>query len=364
MIKAFRICLAIFFLGAFIIPSRGQALVLKKDLATEWLSFEDGAYHKFEGPLETVYVDLDANRYVGNVLLISHPAGVNLFINGKFAGNGKEMQLSIDSLAKRYTAAMQLSVRPEQSGGKLTTHVLASSTPVDDGLTLMKHKDASFRDFSVVAALIIILLLIVIIRLNPKLASDYFSIQKIFSLTEGEDSQTYSRITNSTNILFYLFCSLMLGYFLMVVFQFVDDRYTLAYAFVAESFGMAIWLWIKLSVTIMLLFFAKIILVYSLAYLFGMQTVGGVHFFNWIRLILVIFGATVILMSFYFMGRGDNETFFNVLFQFFGWALAGWMIIILFKLRGRTDHSVFHLFSYICATELIPFLFIIKILYN
>lgn len=365
MIKSLQIYLAIFFLCLLAQSSQAQTLVVRKDLSSDWQVFEDGKYVKFDGhELSTIYINLDGNRYAGNFLAIDHVGGFDLFINGKLAAEGTNVKLSIDSLAKRYTSSMQLSIRSEKEGGKLVTTILTATPKPDDTLSLVKHKDSSFRDFSIVAALIIIVLLITIIGLNPKLASDYFSIQKIFSPTEGEDSQVYSRITSSTNILFYLFCSLMLGYFLMIIFQFVTGRYVLAYAFEAQTFATALWLWIKLSLMIMVLFFAKILLVYSLAYLFGMQGVAGIHFFNWIRLILVIFGAAAIVLSFYFIGRGQSESFFATLFQFFSWALAGWMIIILFKLRGRTDHSVFHLFSYICATELIPFLFIIKILYN
>jgi hypothetical protein len=365
MIKTVRICLAILFLS--VVATRGWAenLVVKKDLSQEWMVYENGSFAKFDGQkVTTIYLDLNADRFAGDFLHIENATHFNLFINGKLAADGTSLLLSLDSLSKRYTAAMQICIRSDKSGGQLRTTIKSRQQHTAERLQPEKHKDSSFRDFSVVAALIMIILLITVIQVNPKLASDYFSIQKIFSPSEGEDSQVYSRMTSSTNILFYLFCSLMLGYFLMIIFQFVADRYVLAYAFQAATFGGALVLWLKLSLVILLLFFAKIILVYGLAYLFGMQAVAGVHFFNWIRLILVIFGAAAVILSIYFIARGQSETFFAALFQFFSWALAGWMIIILFKLRGRTDHSVFHLFSYICATELIPFLFIIKILYH
>jgi hypothetical protein len=151
---------------------------------------------------------------------------------------------------------------------------------------------------------------------------------------------------------------------MMIVFQFVHGRYPLAMSFQAESFSLAMMQWVKFSFVLLVLFFIKIILVYTLALLFGLPGIAGVHFFNWVRLLLVIFGVATIILSFYFIARGQSENFFNILFRFLSWTLAGWMILILFKLRGRTERSLFHLFSYICATELIPFLFIIKILYN
>ena len=68
--------------------------------------------------------------------------------------------------------------------------------------------------------LILISVLIVVDQLNPKLSSDYFSIIKMFFMREGEDSQIHSRITSSINILFYVYCSLMIGYYLMIIFRF------------------------------------------------------------------------------------------------------------------------------------------------
>ena len=68
-------------------------------------------------------------------------------------------------------------------------------------------------------------------QINPKLTSDYFSITKIFSTREGEDGQSSSRITSSINILFYAYCSLMLGYFLMIIFHYVPSQYAISGTF-------------------------------------------------------------------------------------------------------------------------------------
>ncbi len=181
------------------------------------------------------------------------------------------------------------------------TTIQSTASKTDDGFFAGARKPTHFRDFTIIAALILFVLLIVIIRLNPKLASDYFSVGRIFSIYEGDDSQLYSRITSSTNILFYLFCSLMLGYYMMIVFQFVADRYPIAIQFQNESFWDATWNWIRFSMMLLLFFFIKIILVYGFSKLFGFQSIAGIHFFNWVRLIIVIFGLASIILSFYFI---------------------------------------------------------------
>lgn len=366
MIKNAISCLArIFFFSLIFFNVSAAGLRVKKDLSSDWMVYAEDRYHPYEGQsVRTIYFTVNASGFPGDYLRIGSSGKCTLFINGKLAGEGQEFLLSLDSLAKTYTSPMLIGLyRHEQGKDQLITQI-RSPLPSGTAVEIEMRKSSAFRDFTVVASLILTLLLIVVIRLNPKLASDYFSVTRIFSTYEGEDAQLYTRITSSVNILFYVFCSLMLGYYMMIVFQFVQDRYPLALLFQADSFSMAMLQWIKFSAVLLVLFFLKIILVYFLASLFGLPGIAGVHFFNWVRLLLVIFGIATIVLSFYFIVRGQHESFFVVLFRFLSWALAGWTILILFKLRGRTERSLFHLFSYICATELIPFLFIIKILYN
>jgi hypothetical protein len=341
-------------------------LIAKKDLSSDWMVYQTDGYRPYTGQLaSTIYIDLNSHAYAGDYLKIQSNRSFHVFINGQLAATGQSMVLPIDSLTKLYSAAMQIGIhQKDMSSSKLTTLVLSKTSEKPSASMLDKHKSASFRDFAIVAAIVLMLLLITMIRLNPKLATDYFSIRKIFTTYEGEDNQMYSRMTSSTNILFYVFCSLMLSYYMMIIFQFVAGRYPIATSFQADTFGTALLHWLELSVVLLLLFFTKIVLVYGLSLLFGLQGVAGIHFFNWVRLVLVVFGVATIIMSFYFISRGQNENFFGVLLKFLSWTLIGWMFLILFKLRSRSDHSLFHLFSYICATELIPFLFIIKILYN
>src|SRR5687768_12630420 len=356
----------IFFLSLLFLNASAEEFRLRKDLSADWMIYADDRYQPFEGqPVHTIYFTLNASGFPGDYLRVESENALTLFINGKLAGEGQKLLLNIDSLAREYSSPMVMGVyRDKTREGKLITQIRSRLPATSADGTLEKRKSSSFRDFTIVASLILALLLIVVIRLNPKMASDYFSVTKIFSTYEGEDTQLYSRTTSSVNVLFYVFCSLMLGYYMMIVFQFVHGHYPLALSFQAENFAQAMMHWVKFSAVILVVFFLKIILVYSLALFFGLPGVAGVHFFNWVRLLLVILGFATIILSFYFIARGQSENFFITLFRFLSWTLAGWMILILFKLRGRTERSLFHLFSYICATELIPFLFIIKILYN
>ena len=188
-----------------------------------------------------------------------------------------------------------------------------------------------------------------VVQLNPKLASDYFSIIKMFFMREGEDSQNYSRITSSINILFYVYCSLMIGYYLMIIFRFIPSHYVVALGFQADTFGGAMFLWIKLSAIILTIVFLKVVLVYCLAIMFGLTEIAGIHIFNWVRLLLVVFGSLTILLFFIFhFARSEREFPHHFAEDYF--MASGWMDVSHhFKIEQTNDAlHVSFIFVHLC----------------
>jgi hypothetical protein len=341
-----------------------------KDLQPEWQIYKGEGYVPFktsEGNFKTIYFSLEPSKLAGNILRVASNEPLTIFINGQlFTNLNTRLDIPIDSLQKTFqTPVLQVAVYQEKiRAGGLQTLIISRSPDVTKPVMELPMRFSSFRDFVIVGMLILVSVLIVVVQLNPKLASDYFSIIKMFFMREGEDSQIYSRITSSINILFYVYCSLMIGYYLMIIFRFIPSHYVVALGFQADTFGGAMFLWIKLSAIILAIIFFKVVLVYCLSIMFGLTDIAGIHIFNWIRLLLVVFGILTVLLFLYFILHGQNENFHIILLKIISWLLVGWMFLIILKLNKRMTHSMFHLFSYICATELIPLLITIKVLYN
>lgn len=349
--------------------ANAQRFFVAKDLQSEWQVYKNERYVPFdetEKKIRTIYFWLEPAQYRQNVLRVESNEPYSVFVNGQLlTSQNTTFDIGVDSIQQMFPAPVLLvgihqeKIRP---GGLKT--LLLSKSAVTKSTSELPMRFSSFRDFVIVGMLILVSMLIVVVQLNPKLASDYFSIIKIFFTREGEDSQIYSRITSSINILFYVYCSLMIGYYLMIIFRFIPDQYVVALGFQAGSFGEAMFLWIKLSSIILGIVFFKVVLVYCLSILFGFTEIAGLHIFNWIRLLLIFFGSLTGVLFFYFISHGQSETFHIVLLKIISWLLIGWMFLIVLKLSRRMSHSMFHLFSYICATELIPLLITIKVLYN
>ncbi len=357
----------VFIFLSLVTASQAQELKSKKDFRKEWLIYQDDIYKPYVeniDDLKTIYFWLEASRYSGDSLWIESTDPFALFVNAQLIyPTETKIVVSIDSLQSVFnTSKLLIGIHQSkiiQEG--LTTGIQSRTkvTPSD----LLPITFSSFRDFAISAILILLVMIIVIIQLNPKLAKDYFSVTKIFSLREGDDKQVYSRITSSTSILFYCFCSLLMGYYLIVIFHFIPSQYSIATNFYTDTFSSSFFQWIQLSLIILCLFFFKMLIVFVGSFLFGYIDLMGIHFFNWVRFLLVIFGILTLILFTYFIGHGQGKSFLASLFVFVGWILVGWMILIFLKLMTRNSQSMFHLFLYLCATELIPFLLTINLLY-
>jgi hypothetical protein len=341
----------------------------EKDLKPDWLVRNTGdfvSYRDASGSPEVVYLKLNAREISGQLLKIQGIRSFNLFINNQLAGSGKYFLLNVDSLARAFSANNLLVAIHLANGrfGNLVTALVPPAKPSDLTDGLVKREGSFFRDFGILGIVLLMGMVVLIVRLNPKLASDYFSIGGVFSTREIGDSQVYTRIGSSTNILFYAYCSMLLAYYLMIAFHFTGDEFPLANSFQGNYFWSVVLQWMKLSAYLLIFFFLKIILVFGISYLFGIPHIAGIHFFNWVRLLIIIFGLLTMILFVYFIWHGQSTDVHSAMLKLLGWIMGGWIILIFLKLSGNASTSLFHLFSYICATELIPFLFIIKVLYK
>jgi hypothetical protein len=362
-----RLLLMVLFFGA----AQLLAATAKKDLRNQWMIFDGTDYQVIDSTshpkLTTVYIRVNAADYPDSKLAITSGKVFFVFINGKLIGEHRgALTLPLDSLADLfYSPSLLIAIHQKKINAReLNVSIVSPAKAAIVRPLSIEKPDSWFRDFVIAAGLIISLLFLAVAQLNPKLASDYFSVNKILSLRDADDSQATARLTSTTNIQFYICCSLLLGYYLLILFHHLPNHYALPPRFQSNSFGTAFWQWIKLSSIVLCFFLLKITLIFALTRLFGMRGMARVHFFNWVRLMLIVFGSCTIIVFLYFINHGQQTTFFVVFLSLVSVALIGWVLLAFLKLNGKSEHSLFHLFSYICATEIIPLLITVQVLYQ
>jgi hypothetical protein len=343
--------------------------ILKKDFQRDWLVYEGNQYVPFSESnhqAKTIYFLFNPVTFKGDYLQIDMENDFSVFVNRKLLSVARgRYQIAIDTIGLTNSNEVCIAINCNKpiDRFKLSTAIYSTIAKSNEQEEIsLQRKATFFNDFVITATLFLFIFFILMVQLNPRLSADYFSFSKMFTLREADDDQFYLRL-NSANILFYVFTSLMLGLFMIIT----NEYLTLSLDFMMQrttSFGNALLIWLKSSSLILLALFLKIILVFVVSFLFDITDAAGYHFFNFIRVVLVSITFLAIILIGYFVIHGSQAGFIGLLFKSFGWGMGFYIIILFFKLSNRVRFSPIHLFSYICATEILPFLTIVKILYE
>jgi len=361
------------FLGSCVLVTgfAQEKFINKKDLQPEWLAFDGTAFQPVaedvSGRTSSIHFSINTRAYPKHYIQIKSRKKFYVFINGKLMRESHGVcLLSLDSLKARLSETdLTFSVYQKKIDRRdLKTFLVAagSTTPV---LSEMETKPASFlRDFVVLAGLLLTVFFVVMIRVQPKLASDYFSVRRVISLREGDDNQAHARFAITSNLWFYIFCSLLMALFMLILFYHLPGDYSITTRFDSRSFLGIFSDWIKLSFIILTILLTKIVLIFMLSNLFGFRGIAGVHFFNGIRVLLIVTSTLSVIVFIYFISRGQDFSIYTTFLFTLVITLGIWIGLVFFKLSNRVEHSMFHLFSYICATEVIPLLITVKVLFQ
>lgn len=334
------------------------------DFQQDWFVYTDSLYLKFDESQETKSVHFQLKTPIGHgdYLKLKSTMPFSVFVDQQLLwADQKYLLISMDSLRQAITkTAFTISIYSEEKIAKTSLLTQLVRYPLVASKSIYEKRPSAFlTNFVLIGAGIILLLLILIVKLNPKLASDYFSVSKIFSMRESEDNIVYTRITSSGNFLFYGFSSLTIAFFLLLLFVHLPDKLLIK----PDSLSGLMRDWLLLSLFVILIFSVKMLTIYLFATLFQLRDVAGMQFFNWTRLFFLFVGFSVSLLAISILTRTVGAGWINFFYMATGTILVMWIILAFFKIAAKARISPFHLFSYLCATEIIPSLIILKILY-
>jgi hypothetical protein len=343
------------------------APVVVKDLQQDWLQYYDSRYQPVPPEarmnLKIIYFPLHASTFKGQQLSIEAPGAWSLFVNRKLIFSGTKVLLSIDSLTKQYPDELLFAVYSPTGVRRLKTSIISlAATPKAD-LGTDARTPTFFRDYGILASAILLMFFLILFRTNPQLTLDYFSFAKIFSVQERNENLLASRITSSANLLFYLFCALLTGFLLSAVFYTAGSYFFISQFVNIHSLSSAFGVWVRLSLFILLLLAAKLVIVLIFSSLFNFRETVSFQFFNFLRFVLFTSVVMSLLSLGYFIFKGEQSVFYERLIVLALMLLSAGSVMVLIKLLARAPFSFFHLFSYLCASEIIPLVIIIKIFF-
>jgi hypothetical protein len=231
-----------------------------------------------------------------------------------------------------------------------------------DTLDIFPRKGNYFLDFALIASLLLLVAFTLFLRTNPVLTQDYFNLSKLITSLDRTESGFGLRIASSVNILYYFFGSCFLALILLVAFHLMGPVTLLSKMFQVKATTQGFLQWLLLSFGIAGLLVGKLLWIAIFATLFGFKDTVRFQFFNFVRVIFISVAILVVIGLVFVLFNVRTDLFYYYqLYLLVGLFILGTGVVYI-KLMARLPYHFFHLFSYLCASEIIPLLILTKLI--
>lgn len=215
------------------------------------------------------------------------------------------------------------------------------------------------KDFYVTGLFVILFFLALYKLAYPFLLAVMVQPLAVISAEDFSDSGNLQKFF-SFDILFYL---LIVGMMIskVAVLSLVIFKRTWLETWIGLDYSSLLLIWMLGAFAVLVLTILKFIGIRIISYLFDLGKAEFSHFFYLLR--LVVFGCSlVILIGTYFVVNDYSslESALTILILGFFWGYILGMLALFLIMMNRLSFKKYHLFTYLCIAELIPFLILSK----
>ncbi len=360
-----------------------------QNLDDQWLIYEEDYkgyipyFQKEHGRQPTLSIFLNLEKYSHYALLLQTSQPSHLFVQSQLCrtlASQSQVILSLDSLRKAHKLKSILLTLYTPDGYEslpLATIVyknqesLAAGTNKSPLASVTQPQQqpqlrelSHFQDFITLTVIVLLAYYTFLLNYHPKAFERNFSFQAIFTVDTREDATLIAKPLSQINLLFVVAHSMLLGVFYMMA-QWYSDAFfinVLPIPLTGSFNDLVLYFAVCVSIIFVLLI-SKYFFVYAVGVVFGINNAASVHYYEYL-LFSRIFFIVIVPLQFIFM-----LSFPHLLVQFIQIAFTAVvilnvarMLVISSVLNKITSFRNLYLFSYLCATELIPLLIGVKFL--
>ena len=355
------------------------------NLEDQWVVY-DGSYGGYVpyfrrryGVQPTVSLILDLKKYRQYGLLLQVPQPTHVFVQSRLSRTlpaSGALVLDIDSLQRQYKVSSVLLTLYRPGGHSdlpsaqivYATQPVAKAAPVastERKTTQPKLRTASgFQDFVTLAVILLLVIYTFLLHYHPKAFQRNFSFQSIVALDLRGDATFLAKPLNQVNLLFIATHSMLLSLFYMIGQRYSGSFFVNLLPFESsDAFSGLCVYFMAFTAVVFVLLVAKYLFIYAMGVVFDMDNTASPHYYEYMIFSRLFFLAAVLVQ-------------FILIVSYPQWLL--WLMplvlasmVLLNIVRILTIGSVLnkltafrnlYLFSYLCATELIPLLVGAKLL--
>jgi len=353
----------------------GQSKIIVADLRDDWMYFdkEYNAYFPLltneKRMLTSASQLVDLKKYsLYNLNFVAQP-GLSLFINNKIVYDNVSDQtlnvsLGIDSLPKGSGNEKDLLTFYNHSGN-LPIHQIVvgtvanidTTTKMENGIKPHPRNIDSSHSYFIIFFLIIITGIAILKNRYPK---KFYELFRFSNLIPEMDENVVWDLSSFPILLFIIINSLCVALILFVI----NNQFELNSALLLNIFNMKSVLGIlMISGAFFLIYLVKYFQLKVTGWIFNLKEIVKIQFFELMKVSLKINTfLTVLILIFYSSGYFKLTIDFNYFIYFTVFSL----LIVLFRVGyltfTLTGFRNIYLFSYLCTTEIVPLVILVKLI--
>jgi hypothetical protein len=215
------------------------------------------------------------------------------------------------------------------------------------------------KDFIGLSLLVILSLAAVYRLVYPYLLGILLQPLSVIKAEDFSESGGLQKVFSLDVLFFLLIISMVLAQSLTTgIFLFRADWLA---GGVGESAFSLLLFWLVASLALLALTILKFSAIKLVSYLFDLGKSEFAHFFYLLRLIAFGFTAVLVVVAFYAINDFNNlKMVYTYAMQGFFWVYVFGILGLFVLMMNRLDFKKYHLFTYLCLAEIVPFLVLCK----
>ena len=285
-------------------------------------------------------------------LIVVCPFEVTLFVDNNLAYRSDNFKIGLDSLRKIHKKDNVLLtfygtprlIGPDDLVIDFVENLHNGSDLTVDGPVL--RAENPLPDFLMVFLLLFFTLIAIVKTGSGQLIADIFNWGRIFSLNAKDESYFRNDVFSANVfVLFAIFC-LIISFSFNVAHWLQDSiggPYSVYIIDLAKTFG-----------TVTVIVIGKIMIIGIFSKIFNFSGLFSVHALEYIRYSITA-NIVIAVLALIIYVSGASFVTWEMFFYLWIATIVFRIVILTFKLNSIASFHFFHLFSYICATEIVPF---------
>ncbi|MDN3204896.1 DUF4271 domain-containing protein [Algoriphagus sediminis] len=320
-------------------------------------------------------LDLDLKAFPSSNVLMNLPGPITVFANSEvwfFAGQDTTILMPLSSIKNSFAGeelslifmGEKLSIEDFKVQKVLSSANLPQAKKTSNVLEVRQGLTKSSLNNVFFVGVIIILFLTAIYRMAYPFL--FASMTQPLSLINAEDfsqSGSLQKFFSLDILLFVMITNLLLGMISLVGLALFQDSW------VSNWTGFEFWplagLWLLLSFAFFLITIVKFSFLRTTAFVFDLGRVPFSHFFYLLRILIIGSGILLLIIAFFLVNNFDqSQEALNLLLQAIFWLYLLGVFMLFIIMSNRFSFNKYHLFTYLCLAEMVPFLVFAKIIMN